>query len=112
MLNAARPEFATSNEHPRKKVCMHLNANIPLPSIGLHFLHPPSRHNSPSPFTLNFTPPIALIRRDQHHLLALLHTRLTLTRRIIRVQRFDVAESGLLGASAPGSDGGTLLAAY
>lgn len=76
--------------------------------LSSSLLHPPSRHNTLTRLALNLTPAIALIRRDQHHPLALLHRRLAVSTRIIRVQRLDMAD--LLGAAA-GRDGGALLAA-
>lgn len=100
-LRPTAPPFTDTNHH----------RSYPS-SASLHLFHPPRRHNTPSPLTLNLTPSITLIRRNQHHLLALLHARLSLASRIVRVQRFDVSECRLLRAAAPRRNSGPLLAAY
>jgi hypothetical protein len=71
-------------------------------------LHPPRRHHAPARLALDLAPPIALVGRQQNHLLALLHGCFALAARIIRVKSLDVAD--FLGAAA-GSDGWALLAA-
>lgn len=58
-------------------------------------LTPPSpirRHHSPARLALDLAPPIALVGRQQDHLLALLHGRFALATRIVRVKSLDVAD--------------------
>jgi hypothetical protein len=89
---------------------------MPIPIQKSQLLHPsdfpnpPRRHHTSPTLTLDLTPPIALIRTDQYHILALLHRRLALGVRLICIKRFHVAD--FLRTAAPGCHSGTLLAAY
>lgn len=112
MRNEQTRNASRCNCHHDKCTTPHHLTNLSSPpSASLNLPNPPSRYNSPSTLTLDLAPPIALIWRDQHHLLALSHARLAFAGRIVRVQRFDVSDSRLLRAAAPRSNGGTLLAA-
>ena len=108
--NASRCRHHTQRTSKKKLAHNSIAVLSDRPSASLHLLHPPSRHDSPPTLTLHLTPPITLIRRNQHHLLALLHARLSLASRIVSVQRFDVSECRFLRAAAPGSDSRTLFA--